>query len=299
MNGIALRERGYSGEIFVLNQALEEEISKALEYDLTLSSCIINFIKLLNENAEKIGKTANIHLEIDTGMNRTGINPNDIDKYLNIIHELKNINLEGIYTHFSSSDCDMEYTKMQIEKFKKVVDITKKEFNLKYIHCCNTGGILNFKEAHYNLVRPGISIYGHLPTKELEEKIDLIPATILKTKITYIHDIKAGDSVSYSRSFIAKRDTKIATIPIGYADGIPRGYKGQVLINNQFANMVGVVNMDSFMVDITDLTDAKIGTDVYIWDNVNITIEKVAENCNTINYEILSNLAPRVVKEFI
>ena len=297
--GIALRERRFNGEIIVLNQPLAEEIEKALEYGLTLSVCIPDFIQKLNNCAKKSNKIANIHLEIDTGMSRTGINPDDISTYIDMIKKLNNINLEGIYTHFSSSDCDTQYTEEQISKFNKVVEITKKEFNLKYIHSCNTAGILNFKHAHYNLVRPGISIYGHFPVPELKEKINLMPATVLKTKVAYIHDIKAGDSLSYGRSFIAKRDSIIATVPIGYADGVPRRYRGQVVINNNLANIVGLVNMDSFMVDITDLTDVKIGTDVYIWDNVNITVEKVAEDCNTINYEILSSLTPRVVKEFI
>jgi len=297
--GIALRERGFNGEIVVLNQPFKDEIEKSLEYDLILGVCVLEFIQELNNCAHKNNKIANIHLEINTGMNRTGINPDDINKYLNTFKSLNNVNLEGIYTHFSSSDSDYEYTKEQINRFNKVLNIAKTKVNFKYIHACNTGGILNFKEAHFNLVRPGISLYGHLPSDYLSEKINLIPATTLKTKITYIHDIKTGDSVSYNRSFIAKKDTKIATIPIGYADGLPRVYKGQVVINNQLASIVGVVNMDSFMVDITDLENVNIGDDVYIWDNKLITIEDIATACNTINYEILSNLAPRVIKEFI
>jgi len=297
--GIALRQRGFMGEIVVLNQPFKDEIEKALEYNLTLGVCVLEFIKSLSHLAEKNGKISNIHLEINTGMNRTGIDKDEINSYLTLLKGLNNISLEGIYTHFSSSDSDYEYTVSQINQFNSILNIVKSEFNLKYIHACNTGGILNFKEAHYNLVRPGISLYGHLPSPELAEKITLTPATILKTKITYIHNIKIGDSVSYNRSFIARRDTKIATIPIGYADGLPRAYKGQVVINNQLANIVGVINMDSFMVDITDLPSVQIGDDAYIWDNHLITIEDVSKACGTINYEILANLAPRVVKEFI
>jgi len=212
--GIALRERGYDGEILILNQPLEEEITTALQYDLILSVCISDFILSLNKLAKQKKQMAKIHLEINTGMNRTGINPKDIYNYINLIKELDYIELDGIYSHLSSSDTNVNYTKEQIRIFDNIANIVKKEFNLKYIHICNTGGILNFKEAHYNSVRPGISIYGHFPNDNLKNKINLIPATILKTKISYIHEVIVGDAISYNRSFIAKKNMKIATLPI-------------------------------------------------------------------------------------
>ena len=212
--GIALRQRGYKGEILVLNQPLKEEISSVLNYNLTISCCIKDFIISLNSISASNNKISKIHLEINTGMNRTGIDPKDIYLYLNLIKNLKYVQLDGIYSHLSSSDVDFEFTQEQINIFDKIVCISKKEFNLTYIHICNSAGTLNFKNAHYNSVRPGISIYGHLPDESLREKINLIPSTMLKSKISYIHNVKLGESISYNRSFIANKNMRIATIPI-------------------------------------------------------------------------------------
>ncbi|MCL2384034.1 MAG: alanine racemase [Oscillospiraceae bacterium] len=297
--GIALRERGYTGEIFILNQPLVDEIDMILQYNLTISICECGFIKDLNEAAGKNDALAPVHLEIDTGMGRTGIKTGELQYYIELLKSMKNIKVEGVFTHFSSSDSDIGYTKKQIERFDKVISEMSTYFSLKYIHACNSGGILNCREAHYNLVRPGIALYGHFPSGELKGKIELLPATRLKTKISYIHDVKEGQSVSYNRSYIADKDTKVAVIPIGYADGIMRSYDGKVVINEELARVIGVINMDSFMVDITGMEDVDVGADVYIWDNSNVTLEDVAENCDTISHEILSRLSPRVVKEFV
>ena len=299
--GIGLRKREFSGEIVILYQPYEDEIIKLLEYDLIPTVCSIEFIEKLNKLGKENNKIFKVHLEIDTGMNRAGINSNDIEIYIELLKKSDNIILDGIYTHFSSSDTDVDYTKEQIRKFDDTVCKAKQSFNnIKYIHACNTAGIISFSEAHYNMVRPGISLYGYLPNENLKEKIDLIPATVLKSKVIHIHEAEKGSSVGYNRTYIAKTPITIATVPVGYADGLRTSYKaGKVIINGKLANIIGKINMDSFMIDITGFKDIKVGTDVYIWDNENITLEDVAKECGTINYEILSGLAPRVVKEFI
>ena len=138
-----------------------------------------------------------------------------------------------------------------------------------------------------------------MPDESLKGKIDLIPSTKLKTKISFIKEVDTGTAISYNQKYITKKPTRVATIPIGYADGVRRSTNGQVVINGKLANIIGAVCMDGFMVDVTKFDDVKIGTEVYIWDNENITIEDIAKECKTINYEILSRLAPRVVKEFV
>lgn len=295
--GIALRSRGFDGQIFVLNPIFYEEIEKALEYDLTLGVCHYGLIKKINEKSNQ--KPTKIHLEINTGMGRTGISADEVDEYISLIKSCKNINFDGIYTHFSSSDSDFAYTKRQIDIFNCAISRIKNEFDVKYIHACNSAGIINFKEAHYNLVRPGLAIYGYLPDESLKNKINLMPATILKSRIVFVHNEQKGASISYNRSYKTTKNTKVATIPIGYADGIMRNYNGKIVINNQFAKIIGVVNMDNLMVDVTEISDVKIGDDVYIWDNNLIKIEDVAQKCGTISYEILAKIAPRVVKKFI
>jgi alanine racemase len=297
--GIGLRSRGFNGDIIVLYQPYIDEIDEILEFNLTVSVCVKEFIELLNKKAQNLNKKAKVHLEIDTGMRRVGIPLDETAIYIELLKRLDNIQLDGIYTHFSSSDDDIEYTKKQIEEFDKAVNIAKQSFeNIKYIHACNTAGIINFPEAHYNAVRPGLALYGYLPNEELKEKIDLMPATVLKSKIIYVQEANVGDSVSYNRRYKCTKPTKIATIPIGYADGIMRRYNGKILINDKLADIIGTICMDGLMVDITDIPDAVIGTDAYIWDNEKITIEDIARKCGTINYEILSNIAPRVIKLF-
>ncbi|BED92580.1 MAG: alanine racemase 1 [Candidatus Paraimprobicoccus trichonymphae] len=295
--GIGLRSRGFEDKIVVLNQITKDEIETAIDYDLTVG--VSSLFENLNLEAQKKKTTIDIHLEIDTGMTRTGLDLKDVEKNLKNIKKFKNINLEGIYTHLSSSDSDSEYTLFQIKNFNKAIDITKNYFNLKYIHACNTAGFLNFKNAIYNTIRPGIAIYGHFPSEILKNKINLKPSTILKSKVVFIRKIRPGVSISYNRSYISSKNMIIATIPIGYADGIFRNYTGKLILNNKFANIVGVINMDSLMIDITNIPNVELGTEVYIWDNINITVEDIAKNCGTINYEILSKLEPRVCKVFI
>lgn len=243
-----------------------------------------------------------IHIEIGTGMGRTGISPKRIKEFLDESNKYPNIKIEGIYTHFSCSDTDEEYTKKQIASFKEAVSVVQEEIkDLKYIHCCNSAGILNFKEAHFNLVRPGIILYGYYPNDNLKEKINLKPAVTLKSKISFLKEVEAGTSISYGRTFVTKRKSKIATVQLGYADGIRRclSNKGEIIINNEKAPIVGTVCMDCFMVDVTDLKEVKVGDEVFIWDNKNITVEDIAKIYGTINYEVISTISNRVVREYV
>lgn len=148
------------------------------------------------------------------------------------------------------------------------------------------------------MVRPGIMLYGYYPDETLKEKINLKPCMKLKSKISFIKEVEEGTSISYGRSYITKQRTTIANVPIGYADGIKRklGNVGHVVIKNKKVPIVGTICMDSFMIDVTGL-DVKIGDDVYIWDNNNITVDEIAKQCDTINYEILSTISNRVIRK--
>ena len=294
---VELRKIGLKNEIFVLNQPYTTEINKIIENNISIGLCSKEFIN-------ELGKTNNkfkIHLEIETGMGRTGVNPDSLEDFILNIKKYKNIYVEGIYTHFSSADIDLEYTKMQYNIFENAVNIAKKLLSdIKYIHCSASNGILNCHNKLCNLVRPGIILYGYKPSNN-DIEIDIKPVCTLKSKITFLKEVDVGTSISYSRTFITKRKTKVATIPIGYADGLRRclSNKGEVVINNKKVPIIGNVCMDSFMADVTDLENVKIGDDIYIWDNKNITLENVAEQCDTINYEILSTISSRVPRKFI
>lgn len=294
--GVYIRKLGYEKEIFLLNQPYIDEIPKIIENDLIVGISSDSFAKALGET----GKEVKVHIEIGTGMGRTGINPKRVVEY---VQNLKpNVKIEGIYTHLSSADIDDEYTKKQLESFKFAVDQLKDKVDLKYIHSHASNAILNFgKSGVYNLVRPGIIMYGYPSDIETCKKIDLEPVAKFKSKITFLKTVKEGTSIGYSRSFITTKETKVATIPIGYADGLRRALsnKGEVVVNGKKAKIIGKVCMDSFMIDVTDFEDVKVGDDVYIWDNEIITLEEVANLCDTINYEILSCISSRVPRVFI
>lgn len=295
--GIYLRKVGYTGEIFVLNQPYEDEIQKIIQNKITIGVSSNTFIERLGEYKENIF----VHIEIGTGMGRTGIHPNRVHEYIETIKKYPNIKIEGIYTHLSSADISKEYTEKQLASFKKAVNETKKLVSdLKYVHAAASNGILNFKESFYNLVRPGIILYGYKSEDNTYEKIDLKPIAKLKSKIILLKTVKENTSIGYARSFITKRESKIATIPIGYADGMPRSLsnKGYVIINGQKAPIIGNICMDSFMIDVTDIENVNISDDVYIWDNENITLEEVACIAGTINYEVLSRISYRVPRVF-
>lgn len=168
--------------------------------------------------------------------------------------------------------------------------------NIKYVHHSASNGILNFQSSICNLVRAGIILYGYQASDTTLDKIKLMPVSKLKAKISFIKEVEGHTSISYGRTFISKDKMKIATVGIGYADGIRRklSNRGQVVIHGQKADIVGTVCMDSLMVDVTNIDNAKIGDDVYIWDNDVITLEEVANICDIINYEILSTISDRV-----
>jgi len=290
---IEIRKLGYEKEIFVLNQPAIEEIQDIYKYNITIGISEIEFLKHINLPLK-------VHLEIETGMNRTGIYLKDLTNFIEEIRKNQNIKVEGIYTHFSSADSDREYSLKQLEIFKKAVEIGKKEYDFKYIHCSASNGLMNIKEDISNTVRPGIIMYGYESFKGAKEIIPVEPITTLKTKITYLKEIEAGEAISYNQKFVTKEKMKVATIPIGYADGLRRELTGigEVVVKKEKRKILGAICMDSCMIDVTGL-DCKVGDIVEIWDNQNITIEEIAKNCNTINYEIISTISDRVERKWI
>ena len=293
--GMRLRDCSYNGEILILNQPCIDEIDEILENNLTVGLSSFDFLNRLVE----IKRDIHVHLEIETGMNRTGIKLEDIAKFVEIIKSNDFIKVDGVYTHLSIADEDEEYTKHQYETFEKAVNIIKESFDLKYIHMSASNGIMFYEETLTNAVRPGIIMYGYSST-DRQINVDIKPVAKLKSKITFIKEINEGESVGYSRSYISDKKMRVATIPIGYADGLRRAMSngGEVVINGKKAKIIGKVCMDSIMVDITDI-DASLNDEVYIWDNSIVTLEDIAKRCDTINYEILSEISDRVPREFI
>ena len=291
---VILRKIGYKNEILVINQPYKDEIADIIKYNITIGLSSIEFLKEINNKIK-------VHLEIETGMNRTGIKLEELSEFTKKIKENRNIIVEGVYTHLSSADYDKEYTEKQYCLFEKAVKFLKKEIgSIKYVHSDASNGLLNYNNPLTNLVRIGIIGYGYYPFQEAKNLIELEPITILKTKITFIKEVEANEPISYSQRYKTDKKSKIATIPIGYADGFRRDlFDFWVLVNNQKAKVVGTICMDSAMIDVTNIANVEEGTDVYIWDNKNITLEDIASKCNTINYEIISCISERVPRIFV
>ena len=293
---VFVRELGFEKQIFVLNQPYETEIDKIVKYDIIVGISSYHF-------AEQLGKAdapIKVHLEIGSGMGRTGVHPYRIDKFIEKLPS--NVIVEGIYTHLSSADIDDEYTEKQLKNFRAAVETAKSMLgDIKYVHAAASNGIVNYPDSHFNLVRTGIIMYGYASADDTLEKIDIKPITSLKAKITFIKEVKEGTSIGYGRSYITKRESIIGTVPIGYGDGFRRTYSNgwEVMVRGQKVPIIGKVCMDSFMVDLTDVPGASLGDEVIIWDNENITVEDLAERCDTINYEILCSISDRVPRKFV
>ncbi len=293
---IEIRNLGYKGDILVLNQPINDEIDSIIQYNVSVGVCSCDFLEELKAKNYPV----KVHLEIETGMNRTGIDIKDISKFINLIND-SNLILDGIYSHFSSADFDDNYTQRQISIFKDaVMSLDEYSVKPKYIHISASNGIIKYNDLDFvNAVRPGIIMYGYDSFKNSHEYIDVEPICKMVSSIVFIKNVKKGEAISYSQKYICDEDKIIATIPVGYADGYRRDFtnKGYVFINGCKAPVVGSVCMDSIMVDVTGF-DAKIGDEVIIFDDINIKLDELADICDTINYEIISNISYRVPREF-
>lgn len=300
--GEELRRLDKDINIIILNQPNICEINTIIENDLSCGVCCIEFLNELNAKAEANNKISKIHIEVDTGEGRNGILPVELPVFLDKVLELKNIEIEGVFTHLTCADSDEEYTYNQLEKFDNAVSYIKERgVDIKFIHAANSSGILAYQKAWYNSVRPGILLYGYYPDKMYANKLNLRPVEKLVSKINYIKIVPIGTGISYDKTFITERETKIAVVPIGYADGYRRSFsnKAEVLINGERAKVIGKVCMDMIMVDVTDIENVELNDDVFLFDNEEITVEELAEIAGTINYEIISTIGERVDRVYI
>ncbi len=300
--GKQLRELGVDIPILVLVQPGHEDLKEIVKFGLIPAVSDYELAVELDSISRAKNKAVKLHVEVDTGMGRTGIRPDQAYSFITALKALKSVSVEGIFTHFACSDTDQEYTELQIGRFEKVLqELKNKGVEVPLKHACNSAAILNFPETHYDLVRPGLMLYGYYPCQDLRQKIDLIPSLALKSRVVYLKEVPENTSISYSRTFKTRRASRIATIPIGYADGYRRelSNKGSVVINGVKAPIVGTVCMDMCMADVTHIPDVKVGDEVTLFDRYNITVEDIAEICRTINYEIISTIGARVPRVYI
>lgn len=307
---ITLRDNGFTEEeIIILGITPPLYADTIVQYNLTPVICTLDSAAAIAESAQAAGKTIFGLLKVDTGMGRIGYRPEDPSAIAEIreLSGYKGLKIKGIISHFASSDSsDKSYAHMQeaqYEKFCKAladagIDIPKRTF-------ANSAAIMDLPSSYYDAVRAGIVLYGCYPSDEVDKsQLDLKPVMSVKATITYLKDIPEGASVSYGRKFISKRNSKIATLTLGYADGYPRPYSsvGKVIVNGHFAPIAGNICMDQCMIDVTDIPDVKVGDQVIIMgsDGTNtILADDIAAATGTINYEIICAFGQRLPKIYL
>jgi alanine racemase len=302
---LRLRERRINTPILLLGSVLEEEAQIAIKNDVTLTLCSCELLKIIAKICSKESKKAKVHIKIDTGMGRIGIWHEEALDFIGKVLNEKSVDVEGVYTHFSSAGRDDFFTQYQIDSFKNLIErIENNGIEIKYKHAANSIATVDLKTAHLNLVRPGIIIYGMYPKRGFEKLVKLKPALSLKTRIIYLKNTPEGRSISYGRTYITQKHTKIATLPIGYADGYGRilSNKAEVLVRGKRAPVVGKVTMDQTMLDVGHVRGVSLGDEVVLIGKQGfdeIMTEKLARLAGTIAYEIIcsiSNRVPRVYK---
>ena len=300
---VELRRAGIKKPILILGYTSPSQDDLLINYDITQNIYTYDMAKRLSDRAVALGKTIRFHIGLDTGMSRVGFQDNDesVEQIKKIV-KLPNLVLEGIFSHYARADELVKTTAfLQSERFDLFIDkLEKAGINIPIKHLSNSAAVEEL-EKHYDMVRFGISLYGLYPSEEVDKSsVDLIPAMELRTKIVNLKTVPAGCGVSYGHTFVTHRETRIATIPVGYADGYPRALssKGRVIVNGQFAPIIGRVCMDQFMIDVTDIEgELNIEDEVILMGSDNgctISAEEIGDMSASFNYEFVCGVARRV-----
>lgn len=306
--GLNLRKNGITAPILLLGYTPELRLNDVINNGFIQTVYSYDTAKKLSEAASALGKKAVIHIKIDTGMGRIGyrVNEESADEIVKI-SKLPNIDVNGMFTHFSTADeADKAYTLEQYNKFVKMNDMLEERgLHIPVKHAANSAAIMDFDNMMFNMVRPGIILYGAYPSDEVKkENLSLSPAMSIKTHVSYVKDVNEGDSISYGRKYTAPSKRRIATIPVGYADGFIRAYSkgGKVLVRGEYAPIVGRICMDQFMVDVTDIDGVEVNDEVVLMGkqgDKEITADFIASVLDTINYEVFCTLSKRVPRQYI
>jgi alanine racemase len=306
---IQIRQMGISVPVLVLGYTDPVRADEIILNDVTQTVYSYELPQALSKAAVRLGKSAKVHVKVDTGMTRIGFMPggNAVRSIIEI-SRLPGLTIEGMFTHFASADeNETDYTNMQYERYMEFCsELEKAGVHIPVRHVCNSAGIIQYPRMHLDMVRPGIILYGLYPSADVDHtKISLKPAMTLKANVILVKDVEPNTCISYGRTFHTSRPSRIATIPIGYADGFTRllSNKGRVLINGEFAPIVGRICMDQCMVDVTDLkSDVHVGDEVVLFGSqsgAGISADEVAEEIGTISYEIVCIVGKRIPRVYL
>lgn len=312
--GIEIRKSGSKLPIVILGYTPVSEAKNLAAYNISQAVFSLEYAKELSEKCVEEDCICKMHIKVDSGMSRIGFMCQEFPRDEYSIEEiceaccLPNLEVEGLFTHFCVSDEDAEgreFTNKQYENFIHVRDSLKKRgVDISVVHCSNSGAIEDYPETCCDMVRAGIILYGLAPSSKLADRLDLVPAMTLKTVVAFVKEVQKGATISYGRTFTADRKMKIATVPIGYADGFIRqnAKDGYMMVNGKKAKIVGRICMDQTMLDVTDIEDVKTGDEVVVFgtgENGEPTADSLAENTGTINYETVCLVGKRVPRIYI
>lgn len=299
--GIHLRQLGIKKPILVAGGTLLEQLPLFLEYNLTLAASSLDLLTAADELAESAHRRLDVHLKIDTGMERLGVREYEAEEFLEKSLACNHLNVEGIYTHLANSEVsDRKYSMMQLERFQEALRFyEKRSLPTPIRHMCNSGGILNMPEAHFDMVRPGVLFYGVYPGRGARRAVDVKPALKWKSRVVYSKITQPGRPVSYGSLWQAERPVRIVTIPCGYADGYFRRMTNQarVVVNGKKYPQVGRICMDQFMVNVGD-DNVEVGDEVTLLGD-GIAVEDLAQWTGTNEYEVMTSISARVPRVFI
>jgi alanine racemase len=302
--GIELRDAGIKTKILVLSPILYNQIDTVLDHGIIPTVSELGFFKVLDEKLKERGTPGLVHVEVDTGMTRTGFPIDETENALAVIHASPRVKIDGIFSHFPLADADGAFTQEQLDRFNDLIGAMKpRGIDVGSVHIANSSGIFKWPQSHYDLVRPGIALYGLRSSPNIAYEGDFSPVMKLKSRVVNVRVVETGTPISYGHTYRTKRRSTIATVSVGYGDGYPRllSNKGEVLIRSKRASIVGTVCMDLIMVDVTDLPGVGVGDIVTLFGkdgDQEITVEECAAKAETIVYEITSGIGPRVARVF-
>lgn len=303
--GIELREAGFEYiPILILGCSTPDAAGDIVRHMLASAVCDLPYARALSEAAVKQKVFASVHVKVDTGMGRIGVQPEETLDFVHALKSLPNLNVDGVFTHFPCADeADRTYTTAQIAAFTKVINALKRHGFSIPAHASNSGGVLAYPEADFDAVRPGIMVYGSYPSWEVPRSIPLREAMTLKTRIVFLKEVDAGTTISYGRTHTLKRRSRVATLPIGYADGYQRALsnRGEAAVRGVRVPVIGRVCMDQIMVDVTEVPDVAVGDEVILLGGgySYLTANEVAARAGTISDETFCAITSRVPRVYV
>lgn len=305
---VVLKSEGIKKPVLVLGCVFPDQYLEMLRHDIRMNVYTEEMAKAISNMAVSEGKTAYMHIKLDTGMTRLGFSQSQESvEAIARIAAMPNVCMEGIFTHMAKADeVDKSFTYRQIEEFEWMTGrLREKNIKFRYEHCANSAAIIDVPGSNFDLVRAGISIYGLYPSEEVDKgHVRLTPAMSLKSHVAFVNEIEKGTPISYGGTYVSMRKMKIATIPVGYADGYPRSLSGLgcVLIRGTRAPIVGRICMDQFMVDVTDIDGVQFGDKVTLIGNdgeETITVEELSALSGRFNYEFICDLGKRIPRVYV